>query len=318
VTNRVDEDYLLKIGQREPERTESEKRNEEIIRKSQSSSQKQRPREQVPQDMKWGYTVKCVDGGEVILDDEDRDRKAITIRTFADRQKANEYLENNTNAKGVGALDRIVTRTSELVGPERLLKVDLLLDDGEHHLMWVEKSLVVLSELKQSQKKQAQWQAAPRPKFAQYVVSCDMITYETAYIARSEDSSDDNHDEDSDESPRDPGGELGPLAMEVNIEIEKAPLMAFTVRELANDYAGELFLEKTSVRKQFSEPADVLWWENNAVPEHKEAMARVKAGENNGLFEAVLKTYDMNFRLGFDHIVVLVNEIDDVTGPVNF
>lgn len=308
----MDENYFFKIGQRELERTEFEKRGEELIRKFQSPNQEQPPREQVLEDLKWGYTVKCVDGGEVILDDDDRDKKAITIRTFADRQKANEYLDNNTNAKGAGGLDRIVSRTSELVGPERLLKVNLLLDDGEHHLMWVEKGMVVLSELKQSQKRQAQWRPAPRPPFAHYIVSCDMLTYETAIVRRLED-----YEDGGDEYPRDPGGELGTVGAETSLEIEKAPPITFTVRELANEYAGQLFLEKTSVRKQFSEPADVLWWKNNAVPEHKEAMARVEAGENEGLFEAVLKTYDMNRRLGFDQIIVLVTAVDDVAGPVN-
>ncbi|KAI8625248.1 hypothetical protein F5Y19DRAFT_450776 [Xylariaceae sp. FL1651] len=237
------------------------------------------------------------------------EKKVVKVRTFADREKANEYLHKNTSPENVGGLEAIASRTATLEGPERLLKVDLALSNGEHQLMWVEQGMVALNGLNADLRKQKQWQPTPRPTFPHYIVVCELITYETSPVTADEDAI--SLIDRTDISPPSPTMGLG-----VELDIEKLPLATFTVREMANEYAGKLFLEKLAVKKQFSEPADVSWWEHNALPEHRRA--EIRASRPGCLYEASLETYDMCLRLGWNQIAVHVHEVDDVTGPVNF
>ncbi|KAJ8132575.1 hypothetical protein O1611_g1045 [Lasiodiplodia mahajangana] len=97
---------------------------------------------------------------------------------------------------------------------------------------------------------------------------------------------------------------------------EKLPLETFTIREMANERAGELFLKNSKVDRRFAQPGDVFWWQCNAIPEHKKAAAAAR--KPGRLYEAALQAYDMNDRLGWDQLIVNVHEVDDIKGPVNF
>ncbi|KAI0437632.1 hypothetical protein F4803DRAFT_565917 [Xylaria telfairii] len=288
-----------------PPRTQSEERNAALVQKFQNQ---QRPREYVVPELKWGYTIKYIDSAEIILDDEDRKEKTMTDRMFADRKMANEYLHKKTSPDAVGGLEAIANRTTTLEGPERLLKADITLTNGEHYLMWVERSMIVLSDLKEERRRQAQWQPTPRPTLSHYTVTCDLITYDTNRVTRCE--------EDEEASDAMSASELGSSGLEITLRIEKLPLKTFTIREMANDYAGKLFLQRTRVDKQFAKPSDVHWWKCNALPEHKRAV--LEARKPGGLYEIAMKAHDMNCRLGWDQILVHVHEVDDIDGPVNF
>lgn len=279
----------------------------------QQHESQQRPREYVVPELKWGYTIKYVDSADLILDDEDRAEKATTDRSFADRARANEYLDKKTSPDAVGGLEAVVRRTTTLEGPERLLKVDIELSNGEHHLMWVERSTVVLRDLRHERRRQTQWQATPRPKLPHYVVSCDLLNYDAKVVTRSDD---DSGGDDGDDDEMDLDGERGSSGAGFEVRIEKRALATFTIREMANKHAGETFLEQTKVVGQFREPSDDHWWRCNALPEHKRAEDASRAPD--GLYEATIKAYGMRAQLGWDQILVYVREVDDVDGPVNF
>ncbi|KAI3336986.1 hypothetical protein HD806DRAFT_23962 [Xylariaceae sp. AK1471] len=311
--NHQNDDLFRKLDRAPLPRSQSEEREAALIQAFERQQQ-QRPREYVVPDLKWGYAIKCVDNADMLLDEEDQDARAVTIRTFADREKANEYLDKNTTSEKWGGLEAIVSRTATLEGPERFLKVDIALSDGERHIMWVERGMVVLRNLSEKQRKQVQWAPNPRPTFPHYVVTCDLITYETNPVTLCDDVEDD--DEDDAMSLSDQFGKVGTSGLAVKLGIEKFPLTTFTIREMANAYAGKLFLEKSTVHKQFAETTDVQWWELNAWREHEAAEART--GRPDGLYEISMEAHDMNCLLGWDEIVVHVHEVDDVTGPVNF
>ncbi|KAI8952814.1 hypothetical protein F4801DRAFT_599278 [Xylaria longipes] len=301
------DDVFKKHDQPSPPRTQSEEREAVLIQQFES---RQRPREYVVPELKWGYTIKFVDSVDIILDDKDKEEKTMTDRSFADREKANEYLYKKTSPEAVGGLEAIASRTTTLEGPERLLKVDITLTNGDHHLMWVERGMVALNNLKEEKRRQVQWQSTPRPKFPHYIVMCDLITYETSPVTRCED------DEDDAMSLDDQAGELGSSGLNIGLQIEKLPPMTFTIREMANEHAAKLFLQNTRVDKRFAEPSDVHWWKCNALPEHKRAV--IDARKPDGLYELAMEVHDMNSRLGWDQILVHVHEVDDVNGPVNF
>ncbi|KAI1426139.1 hypothetical protein F5Y12DRAFT_713588 [Xylaria sp. FL1777] len=286
--------------------TDSEEHEAALI---QHFQRRQPPRETVIPKFKWEYAIKYVDGAELILDDEDKDKKAITVRGFANREEANKYLDSNTSSKGVGGLENIVSRTATLEGPERLLKVDLMLSDGQHHLMWVERGIVALKNLGSKKRNQEQWKANPRPKIPHYIVTCDLIKLGTSIVTRS-----DEHDDDNATSLSDQDNELGSYCVQSDLHIEKLHPETFTIRELANLYAGEVFLEKLQVDER--EPSEVYWRECNVLPEHKKAEA--EARKPDGLYQIEMEVYDMSSRFGWNKILVQVTEVDDVTGPVNF
>ncbi|KAI0405697.1 hypothetical protein F4802DRAFT_614557 [Xylaria palmicola] len=277
-----------------------------------------RPREYVVPELKWGYTIKYVDSADLILDDEDRDAKAATDRSFADRAQANEYLYKKTSPDAVGGLEAVARRSTALRGPERLLSVDIELCSGEHHLMWVERAMVVLGELKEERRRQVQWRPTPRPTMPHYVVTCDLITYESCGpVFRRDDDDDDDDDNDEDGmSICGTEGGLGPSGTTVSWRIEKCPLATFTIRAMANEHAGELLLAKSKVDERFAEPSDAYWWQQHVLPAHKQAMARARGP--GGLYEMAMDAHNMSSRLGWDQIMVHVHEVDDVSGPVNF
>lgn len=260
--------------------------------------------------LKWGYTIKYVGSADLILDDEDKAAKAMTDRSFADRARANEYLDKKTSPDAVGGLEAVVSRKTTLEGPERLLKVDVELSNGEHHLMWVERGTVVLRDMHQEKRRQTQWQATPRPKFPHYVVSCDLLSYETELVSRPDDEDDDGDDE------MDLDAGMGSSGVSVSVRIEKLALATFTIREMANEHAGKMFLEHTKINEQFAQPSDVYWWRCNALPEHKLALAASRGPD--GLYEVAMEAGGMSARLGWDQILVHVHEVDDAHGPVNF
>ncbi|GAP87502.1 hypothetical protein SAMD00023353_2600470 [Rosellinia necatrix] len=296
-------------------RTQSEEREAGRVAKLEG----RRPaREDVVPEFKWGYAIRYVDGADIILDDEDdaRVRAATTHRTFADREKANEYLDRKTSPAAVGGLEAVVRRAVSLEGPERLLRVDIELANGERHLMWVERGLVALRDLKERKRREVQWQPRPRPRFPHYVVTCDLIRYDASPISRSDDDDDDNDKCDGIGAMDQNGRPAGSTGLSVELRIKKLPPVTFTFREMANEHAGMLFLEKCKVDRRFAVPLDVYWWQCNAVPEHKEAVARARRAD--GLYEATLDSQNMNSRLGWDQILVHVHEVDDVIGPVNF
>ncbi|KAI1179958.1 hypothetical protein F4777DRAFT_574246 [Nemania sp. FL0916] len=261
----------------------------------------QRPREYVASDCAWAYTVKCLDGSEIILEDDDVSDKAIALGVFADREKANAYLDKGMSVKDLGGLDAIMSRTVTLEGAERLLRVEVVLANGVKHQGWVERGVKTLKTLKKKERMLVRWQPKLRPKFTHYVVSCDLLTYDTSTVVYCEDS-------DSDEDVA--------AGIQVTPRIEKTHVATFTLREMANEDAGKVFLYNSAVPPQFAQPKDVWWWQHNALPEHKRALDAVR--ETGGLYEAKLKAYDMNTRLGWDEIVVRVHEVSDVQGPVNF
>ncbi|KAI1351597.1 hypothetical protein F5Y01DRAFT_314566 [Xylaria sp. FL0043] len=289
--------------------TLSEKCEAELIQQLQN---RQPPRGVVIPQFKWMYTIKDIDNADIILDEDDKEHRAMTVKSFADREKANKWLDKSTSPEAVGGLEAIVSRTLTVEGPERLLKVDINMANGEHHVLWVERSMVELKKLDNKRREQEQWKPTPRQKLPHYVVTCDLFKYDTSLVRRSNDAGGD--DDMMGFSGQDVG--LGSYGVDVELQIEKLPPATFTVRELANEYAGKLFLEKSKVDRRFAEPSDVYWWQHNAVPEHKTAVAA--ACKPDGLYEAKLEAYDMSSRLGWNQIVVLVTEVDDVAGPVNF
>lgn len=207
-------------------------------------------------ELKWGYTIKYVDSADIILDDEDREQKTMTDRMFADRKMANEYLYKKTSPDEVGGLEAIANRTTTLEGPERLLKADITLTNGEHYLMWVERGVVVLGDLNEKRRKQAQWQPTPRPTLSHYTVTCDLITYDTSRVTRCE--------EDEAAGDAMSVSDLGSSGLEITLRIEKLPPKAFTIREMANDYAGKLFLQRSrSINSLLSLP---MFIGGNATP----------------------------------------------------
>ncbi|KAI0969342.1 hypothetical protein F4678DRAFT_463603 [Xylaria arbuscula] len=275
---------------------------------------RQRPRETVVPELKWAYTIKYVDSADIILDDEDMQERAITDYSFADREKANKYLDRKTSPEVVGGLDAIVNRTTTLEGPERLLKVDITLANGEHHLMWVERDMVVLKNLPLKKRIQEQWKPNPRPKFPHYSVTCDLIRYDTSLVTRRAGA--DNSDDDDTTTLSDYDVRIGSYGVDIELQIQKLPSATFTIREKANEYAGKLFLEQTKVDRRFAEPSDVHWWRCNVLPGHK--MAVSAARRVDGLYEMEMDVHDMSSRLGWNQILVHVTEVDDVNGPVNF
>ncbi|KAI1313527.1 hypothetical protein F5Y03DRAFT_405117 [Xylaria venustula] len=289
----------------------SEAREAELIQQLQS---RQRPRESVIPEFKWAYTIKYIDSADIILDDEDMHNRAMTDYSFADREKANKYLDRKTSPEVVGGLDAIVSRTSSLEGPERLLRVDITLANGEHHLMWVERDMVVLKSLPLKKRIQEQWKPNPRPKLPHYIVTCDLIRYDTNLVVR-RDEADDSDDADT-RSLSDYDVGVGSYGVDVEVQMEKLPPATFTIREKANEHAGKLFLEQTKVDRRFVEPSDAHWWQYNVLPEHR--MALSAARRPDGLYNIEMDVYDMSSRLGWNQILVHVTEVDDVNGPVNF
>ncbi|GAW19205.1 hypothetical protein ANO14919_086890 [Xylariales sp. No.14919] len=287
----------------------SSTRLEDQFKRTQLLESRKRPLENVKTDFKWKYVIKRVDNVDMILDDEEKEERAEAAnRSFADRKEANKYLDGITLPERFGDLDNVANRTVTLEGPGRLLKVDMKFSDGEHILWWVARDMVRLSELKQDKRKQVQWRPAKRPKIPHYIVICDLITTETSWVTCCED--------DGGVSLAEQDHNVGSLGRETQQRIEKLPLTTFTYREEANKYAGELFLEKTRVDKRLSRLSDVFWWEHNVVPQHEKALAGAR--RPNGLYEVVMDVCDMSSRLGWNHISVNVQEVDDVTGPVNF
>ncbi|KAK5627841.1 hypothetical protein RRF57_003556 [Xylaria bambusicola] len=281
---------------------------------------RQHPRELVVPEYKWAYIVKCIDNADLILDEEDKKKRTMTIKSFADREKANLGLHRYTSPETVGGLDAIVRRSSTLEGPQRLLKVDLQLTNGDHYLFWVEQDMVVLSELEAKVRNQKQWAPVERPRFPHYIVTCELITYETCPVTHSLEQPKPDEDEDSDDetvSLSRQENELVFTGTNLETRIEKFPLATFTFREMANEYAGDLFLEKSKVDEQAVTLDDVLWWQQNALPKHKKAVAAAR--RPNGLYEVELDADDnMESRLGWNQIIVHVREVPDVIGPVNF
>ncbi|KAI1743476.1 hypothetical protein F4680DRAFT_345801 [Xylaria scruposa] len=285
-----------------------EERNAALI---QRFEKQQRVREYIVPELKWRYIIKSVESADIILDEEDLKEKASFIRSFADRQQANKFLDKLTGpAKVDGGLDAIAKRTSTMEGPELLLKVDFMSTNGQHYLYWVERDLVVLKNLLKEIRDQVQWQPTPRPKILHYVVECDLLTLDTSLLAPCE------NDEDVAMDSNDRDGGLGSLGKEIGLTIEKVERKSFSIREMANDYAAKLFLKNTRVHKQFATISDILWWKENALPEHKKAMSNAR--EPGGLYELIMNAHDMSDRLGWHQIVVHVHEVDDITGPANF
>lgn len=285
---------------------------------------RQRPRELIVPECKWAYTVKCIDNADLILDEEDKKKRTMTIKTFADRQKANEYLHRSTSPETLGGIDAIVSRTSTIEGPQRLLKVDIQLSDGQHYISWVEQDMVVISELKAKMRKSKQWAPGERAKFPHYAVTCDLITYETCPVTFSTEKpqAEQNDDDDDEEENHEATGVVGKngrlvfSGTNIDTRVEKLPLATFTFREMANEFAGLLFLEKSKVGREVVTPNDVQWWERTALPEHRRAVAAAR--RPNGLYELAMEAHDMGSRLGWNQIMVYVHEVPDVIGPVNF
>ncbi|KAI0526189.1 hypothetical protein F5B22DRAFT_655413 [Xylaria bambusicola] len=289
----------------------------------QQLQRRQRPRALVVPEYKWAYIVKCIDNADLILDDEDKKKRTMTIKSFADREKANLELHRYTSPETVGGLDAIASRSSALEGPQRLLKVDLQLTNGEHYLFWIEQDMVVLRELEAKVRNQKQWAPVERPKFPHYIVTCDLITYETCHVTHSLEQPKPNEDEgeDSDDEMMSLSSQRNELVFtgtNIDTRIEKLPLMTFTFREMANEYAGDLFLKRSKVDEQAVTLDEVLWWEQNALPKHKKAVAAAR--KPHGLYEIELDIddIDMESRLGWSQILVHVHEVPDVVGPVNF
>ncbi|KAI1364142.1 hypothetical protein F5Y08DRAFT_307588 [Xylaria arbuscula] len=305
--------------------TVSDKEQEEKL--YQELQKRQPPCELVVPECKWAYVVKCIDNADLILDDEDKKKRTITVKTFADRQKANEYLNRSTSPETVGGIDAIVSRTSTLEGPQRLLKVDIRLSDGEHYISWVEQDMVVLSSLKAKMRNSKQWAPGERAKYPHYVVTCDLITYETCPVSYStgkpqpEGNDDDETDEaDSEETasmPSEDDDEWVFSGTNIDTRIDRLPLATFTFREMANECAGLLFLEKSKVDREIVTPEDVWWWEQHALPEHRRAVEAARRPD--GLYHlAMVVDDDTGSRLGWSQIIVSVHEVPDVVGPVNF
>ncbi len=266
---------------------------------------RQRPPETVVPESKFAYTINGVHSVDITPDNKDKRE-----RVFADRKQANEYLDKITSPGSViGNLGTIVSRTITLEGPAQLLKVDIALSNNKHYLLWVERSVVVLGNLKCEMRRQKQWKPNPRLKIPHYVVTCDLITYETSPVTRCDQ---DDDDDAVSLSSQDIG--LGSCGTNVELRIEKLPLATFTFREMANKYAGNLFLETSKVT--FPERSDVLWWERTALPKHKEAVAGARRPD--GLYELAMDVDYMSARLGWNQILVHVHEVDDMGGPVNF
>ncbi|KAI0393589.1 hypothetical protein F5Y17DRAFT_301149 [Xylariaceae sp. FL0594] len=379
----VDGDYMNKIGQKEREKSDAEKLHDQVQewkRRRYPSPARAQEEEKVDQNLKWRYVVRGVlfANSELTLDTEDKaalHKLSVCVRTFADRVKANEYLDHYTSPGKMDGLDRFVSRTMELVGPERLLRVDLLLDDDHRHIGWVQRERVpvVLTEVKANERRTKLWQPAMRPPFRHYTITCDMLTYGfdmsalKGLVSFSEDqegeektSSEEEGDKhkhkpkkkvenhgvladflasssdddvislstssscDSEEEEQDPfhghGTPTQRLVWSTTLHVTRTESLTFTHRETANEWAGQEFLKRTIVPEEsgLREPCDVAWWQNNAEPEHKRATRRARAGEDGGLFSVRLKTYDMCDRLGYDEIIVRVNEVPDVVGPLNF
>lgn len=278
----------------------------------------QRPRAQVVPEYKWGYTVKY---------SQDANDQGIPDRTFTDRAKANEYVDKKTSADALPlGLDSIASRTTTLTGPSRLLKVDLVLTTGEHHLMWVTRDLVSLATLKEDKKKQLQWQAQPRRSIPHYVVTCDLLVF-------------DRHRADHYAHAPMPRDEISASDGILDSRVCRAVkwggggtgVKTFTVRQMANRYAAQLFLDTTKVDPLTATAADVAWWMRNVVPIHERAESIAcrevpEGGEpvDNDELEAGLYCASLTVsglvgpRTGWDQIIVEVHEVDDIQGPVNF
>ncbi|KAI0200794.1 hypothetical protein F4808DRAFT_460610 [Astrocystis sublimbata] len=286
-------------------RTCSEERKAALVSQFES---RMRHREHVLPERKWGYTIKYfTDSAEIVLDEDDLEKVVMEDRSFADREQANEYLYKKTSPDAVGGLEAIAKRTTTLEGPERLLRVDIRLTNGEYHVMWVERNMVILDKLTEERRKQVQWQPTPRPTFPHYVVTCDLLTCKASRVTRPEDGDRDHDDVD---------GVLGDSGANVELSIEKLPSTTFTIREMANEYAGKLFLERSRVESRFAKPSDVNWWRCKALPIHKRAV--IDARKSDGLYELAMPVDALSTRLGYDTILINVHEVYDVNGPVNF
>ncbi|KAI1432311.1 hypothetical protein GGR50DRAFT_617062 [Xylaria sp. CBS 124048] len=254
---------------------------------------------------KWAYQIKYIESMGPFTDEENEKKDAKIERTFTDRMKANQCLDKNSSPDQVGGLENIVRRTVSMEGPLRLLKVEVELLDGQHHLMWVEQNPVNVRELNATQRKKAQSQLAPRPKVPHFIVTCELIRYNYACTdLRREETDDGNQLQDRDRQS------------ELRVQIQKEAPQTFTMREMANECAAALFITRSKVSEQDANTGDDFWWEQNALPVHRKGLSN--GGKPDGLYEAVLDTKDMSARVGCDQIVVIVHAVNDIIGPMNF
>ncbi|KAI1828323.1 hypothetical protein F4861DRAFT_489720 [Xylaria intraflava] len=276
---------------------------QQMTSSSAKKSKHEHTEERVVPEHQWKYQIKYMESTKPITDEEKAKENATNDRSFANRKQANEYLDKKASPEVIGGLESIVRRTVSMEGPERLLKVRIELQSGEHHLMWVERSLKPVRKLEMKQLGQTPRRPVSRPKIPHYVVTCDLVNDNRVYTQR-----------------RDADGKyvIGEEAVETehSVTIEKFTPRTFTSREMANKHAGQLFLEQSRVPRETAGAEDELWWQNHAVLRHEQGLRDAKKGD--GLFEATMGAEDMKERLGWDQIVVLVQMVDDITGPVNF
>ncbi|KAI1082257.1 hypothetical protein F5B20DRAFT_587906 [Whalleya microplaca] len=274
---------------------------------------------------KWEYTIVCTENAQDLTPGDDIKNHARRLPgSFMKRDEANAELEKITSYDQFDDTTHVVQRryTYEHT-PFKLLKVELTLATGEQRVLWVERRLVDLKrDLKQSEKKMKKW-SAKRPRLPHYVVECEFIRQVTAEEPQQQRWDEGVMDMDIDTDVDAVGG--GATAVpprEVvggfnrDIELNRLPLTTFTVRELANEYAAELFLLHSAVREETRGPYDDYWWVQSALPIHREAEGRAK-GVGSGLYVADLDTDYMRTRLGFDRLRVSVHAVDDVAGPLN-
>ncbi|KAI1150088.1 hypothetical protein F4825DRAFT_468384 [Nemania diffusa] len=269
-----------------------------------------RPREYVTPACKWAYTIKYVGSKNNVITDEDL-KFVQTYRSFADRKRANEWLDKNSVPETIGGLEAIVRRTASFEGPERLLRVELQSTENEYYYMWVDRIKVTLSEQTADKRKQEQWKPTPRAKLPHFVVTGSLGTTSDSKPVFAVAGSDD-------------GMSLGSLAVplkgmegeQFGLDFENLPMATFTIREMANEHARQLFCEHTRVDPRWAKQADVDWWKRVVKPELLREM-RACSGPD-GLFSLHWEAHDMSPRLGWNKIMVEVTKVDDISGPVNF
>ncbi|KAI8966793.1 hypothetical protein F5Y11DRAFT_361839 [Daldinia sp. FL1419] len=240
--------------------------------------------------------------------------------SFVNREKANAKLDEITRYGSFEDGMAVITRRHVYEdNPSRLLRVELTLNTGEEHVMWVERRLVnIQTDLNKKERKLKKWSAL-RPKLPHYIVECEFMTQkltQTPQLIPQDSASYNDYDTDTEtnqDTPNHPHEQIGFPNGE--IELDRLPLTTFTEGGLANEYAGKLFLRHSAVQEQIRGPLDDFWWMNNAVAIHGEAEKRTK--ELGKLYAAEMYTGEMHARLGFDWMRVAVYRVDDINGPLN-
>ncbi|KAI6092520.1 hypothetical protein F4821DRAFT_278800 [Hypoxylon rubiginosum] len=279
---------------------------------------------------KFVYTIMSTPNVEILSADQIINHAVRLPQYFATREKANARLDQITQYdKFEGGMAAVSRRLVYEDTPLRLLKVELTLNTGEERVLWVERCLVNLDrDLTKNQRALKKW-SATRPKLPHYIVECEFMTRKTTetplqlqYLSLEEDEESEEGEEGeaivtepSSKASQNLTAATAATGYSGDIELNRLPLVTFTDRTLANEHAGDLFLEHSAVSREIRGPLDDFWWANNAVPLHRDAEAAAR--EEDALYVAELDTRGMVARLGFDWIRVAVYKVDDVRGPLN-